>query len=180
MVYGLIVGLGNPGIRYARTRHNYGWIVLDEFAKQHKLNFSKQSSGTVECAEFKSNDRSFLLVKPQTFMNRSGEPLQELVAFYKIPVSKIVVLHDEVDLPFGTIRLKKGGGEAGHNGLKSISECLGSKEYIRVRLGVGRPVHPGFEVADWVLAKFTQEEEAEMPRLIDVSIEKINGALSEL
>lgn len=164
-MYRVIVGLGNPGARYERTRHNIGFRALDEIA--HQLTGSvvrtadwREKFGAQVFEGMVAAER-YLFVKPMTFMNLSGEPLQQVMSFYKHSVDDLVVVHDEVDLEFGALRLKKGGSEAGHNGLRSISSCLGSREYVRVRLGVGRPP-PEWqgEIADWVLNRFALDEEA--------------------
>jgi len=174
---GIIAGLGNPGPRYERTRHNYGWIVLDELVKELKGSFSDSSDNSVSISKIDLEEKTIILVKPLTYMNLSGEPLVAIRDYYKIPNENVLVLHDEVDIPFGELRLKKGGGEAGHNGLKSISECFGSRDYQRLRLGIGKPLHPDYAVSDWVLGRFNEEEEKELKRLVPMAIQKAYGVV---
>ncbi len=149
----LFVGLGNPGPAYERTRHNIGFRVLDAMlATLHPRSISKTSfHGEL----YRDKDRFFL--KPTTYMNHSGISVQAVMNFYKIPLENLVVIHDDIDLKFPELRLKRGGGNGGHNGLRSIDALLG-REYLRVRLGVGKPLYKS-QVADYVLAPFSEEEE---------------------
>ncbi len=151
-----IVGLGNPGSQYRGTRHNIGFEVIDELLVS--LGGGWRSSSGAEIAEARLGDASLVFVKPMTFMNRSGQPLSPIVNFHKGSLESIVVIHDEIDIPAGSVRIKTGGGEGGHNGLKSISTELGGKEYHRVRIGVGRPPRAEWEVSDWVLSRFSKDE----------------------
>ena len=146
----LIVGLGNPGPEYERTRHNIGFMVINELIKRH--NAQKLSSSSFEglCYKFKNH----FLLKPLTFMNLSGNSIVAVKKFYKI--EEVVVIHDDLDLPFGALRFKHGGGHGGHNGLRSTDDRI-SKEYVRVRMGIGRPQHKG-EVASYVLSPFSLDE----------------------
>lgn len=161
----LIVGLGNPGPRYAATRHNAGFLVLDLLADRVGGRF-KAHKGRADIVEGRLAGQSVVLAKPKSYMNESGGPIVAISRFYKIPVDRIVIVHDELDLAFGGLRLKRGGGEGGHNGLKSTSNCLGSKEYARVRFGIGRP--PGQQdPADYVLREFSTAERKELGFLID-------------
>ncbi len=171
----LIVGLGNPGVKYARTRHNIGFLAVDEIAASLKgqVSWKEQFGALIARVDFAHED--CVLVKPQSFMNKSGEPVREVLNFFKGQTSKMIVVHDEVDIPFGSLRIKQGGGDGGHNGLKSISQHSGSLEepggsaqigYYRVRVGVGRPVHPAHELAAWVLEKFSSEEERILPSFL--------------
>jgi PTH1 family peptidyl-tRNA hydrolase len=150
----LIVGLGNPGSKYHHTRHNIGWDVFEELSFSSDLKWSEKFKG--HYAVHNNGSDKIYFLKPQTFMNLSGESLQPMMAFFKIDIENILVVHDEIDLPFGTIAFKKGGGLAGHNGLKSITEKLGSQEFKRVRMGVGRPIHG--DVSNWVLSGYTGED----------------------
>lgn len=162
----LVVGLGNPGRQYASTRHNVGWMVLDELASAHAAEtFRKKFSG--EYAEAIIEGRSAYLLRPETYMNESGRSVQPAAAFFDIEPANIIALHDELDLPFGEVRIKVGGGHAGHNGLRSIIRHLGSPDFVRVRIGIGRPP-AGFkgEVADYVLSSFDASERAELPDVI--------------
>ena len=147
----LIVGLGNPGADYAQTRHNIGFMVVDELVKKFNASNVSSSSFLGECYKFKNH----FLLKPLTYMNLSGSSVIKVKNFYKI--EKVVVIHDDLDLPFGTLRFKEGGGHGGHNGLKSIDSNIG-REYIRVRMGIGKPEHKG-EVTSYVLGKFSNEQD---------------------
>jgi len=146
----LIVGLGNPGPNYAYTRHNIGFMVLDELIR--RLDAQKLSSSQFEGLVYKS--KNHFLLKPLTYMNLSGNSVVAVKNFYK--VEDVVVIHDDLDLPFGTLRFKYGGGHGGHNGLRSTDEKI-SKNYARVRMGIGRPKHKG-EVASYVLSNFDEKE----------------------
>lgn len=162
----LVVGLGNPGKKYDRTRHNAGFHVVDAFADAHgSPPFREKFSALVAKACVAGADCT--LLKPQTYMNLSGESVQPAQAFLKVALADIIVIHDELDIPFGEIRIKVGGGSAGHNGLKSLTQRLGSAEYVRVRVGIGR-APAGFQgdVADWVLASPAGVEAAEWPDVI--------------
>ncbi len=154
----LIVGLGNPGSDYAMTRHNIGFMVIDACVAKTSARKLSASSFQGELYKFKNH----YLLKPLTFMNLSGESVVKVKNFYKI--EDVVVIHDDLDLPFGTVRFKKGGGHGGHNGLKSIDSCI-SKEYIRVRVGIGKPEHKG-EVISYVLGKFSKEQQQALDDLI--------------
>jgi peptidyl-tRNA hydrolase, PTH1 family len=161
----LIVGLGNPGPRYAATRHNIGFAVVDLLALRLRASFKAHRS-RCEIVETRLEGTPVVLAKPLSYMNESGGPVNAAARFFKVPVERIIVAHDELDLPFGTLRLKRGGGEGGHNGLRSTSSALGSKEYARVRFGIGRP--PGRQdPADYVLREFSSTERKELPFLID-------------
>jgi len=165
----LIVGLGNPGSEYKRTRHNIGFMVIDELI--HRQNAQKLSSSSFQGELFKFS-KHFLL-KPQTYMNLSGDSIVVVKNFYKI--EKVIVIHDDLDLPFGTLRFKHGGGHGGHNGLKSTDSRI-SKEYIRIRMGIGRPEHKG-EVASYVLSNFSDEELKYLPEWIAKSCDSIEHLL---
>ena len=150
----LIVGLGNPGSKYHQTRHNIGWDIFEELSFYNDLRWSEKFKGLY--AVYNNGQEKIYFLKPQTFMNLSGESVRPLMDFFKIDIKNILVVHDEIDLPFGTIAFKNGGGLAGHNGLKSITEKLGSQEFKRLRLGIGRPIHG--DVSNWVLSGYTGED----------------------
>ncbi|WP_297484595.1 aminoacyl-tRNA hydrolase [Sulfurimonas sp.] len=166
----LIVGLGNPGSDYANTRHNIGFMVIDAFIKRKAAVKLSSSSFKGELYKFQNH----FLLKPLTYMNLSGESVVKVKNFYKI--EDVVVIHDDLDLPFGTLRFKKGGGHGGHNGLKSIDAHI-SKEYIRVRIGIGKPERKG-EVVSYVLGKFSQEELKELPTLIEHTCDALDFLLT--
>ncbi len=164
----LVVGLGNPGKEYAGNRHNVGFLVADLLAGRIGGKFGRSKRGHADVAEGRLGfgGPRLVLVKPLTFMNLSGAPVASLAQFFKVPVDNVIAVHDELDLPYGQIRAKRGGGEGGHNGLRSMSKSLGSKEYARVRFGIGRP--PGRQdPADYVLSDFSAAERKELEFLVD-------------
>lgn len=165
----LIVGLGNPGAEYELTRHNVAWIVLDTHPELSRNNWKEKFKGLYSDFSFKGE--KIYALKPHTYMNLSGESVGPLCKFFKIKPEEIIVIQDEIDLPFGQIHFKKGGGLAGHNGLKSISQHLGTNEYYRLRVGVGRPQHGS--VSSWVLSKFPSDQDTEL----SIVMEKTNEAL---
>jgi PTH1 family peptidyl-tRNA hydrolase len=172
----LVVGLGNPGPRYAGNRHNIGFQVADLLAERMGGRF-KAHKGRADVVEGRLEGRRVVLAKPSSYMNLSGGPVASLRDFFKIPVERIVVVYDELDLPFGTLRLKRGGGDNGHNGLKSLTQSLGSKEYLRVRFGIGRP--PGRQdPADFVLKDFSTVERKELPFLVDRAADAAEALLT--
>ncbi len=166
----LIVGLGNPGPNYEHTRHNIGFMVIDELVKRQ--NAQKLSSSSVNGELFKFSNH--FLLKPLTFMNLSGNAVLAAKKFYKI--DEVVVIHDDLDLPFGTLRFKKGGGDGGHNGLKSTDEKI-SKDYVRVRMGIGKPEHRG-EVASYVLSNFTKDEQEHLREWISIAADALESLLN--
>jgi PTH1 family peptidyl-tRNA hydrolase len=164
----LVVGLGNPGPEYARNRHNAGFMIIDLLATRVGARFGRHRRAVAQVAEghLGAGGPRLVLAKPMTFMNLSGGPAAALSRFYKIPAERIVALHDELDIPYGQIRLKLGGGEGGHNGLRSLSQSLGTRDYLRVRFGIGRP--PGRQdPADYVLSDFSVAERRELDLLVD-------------
>lgn len=164
----LIVGLGNPGKEYAGHRHNVGFMVADLLASRVGAKFGRSKRAHTEVAEGRLGfgGPKLVLAKPLTYMNLVGAPVASLVQFFKVPVSNVIAVHDELDVPFGQVRAKRGGGEGGHNGLRSMSKSLGSKEYARVRFGIGRP--PGRQdPADYVLSDFSAAERKELDFLVD-------------
>ena len=173
----LIVGLGNPGKEYELTRHNIGFIVLDNLAEKAGIEISKSAhKGILGKGNYLGN--TVYLFKPLTFMNKSGEALREVKNFYKIPADQIIVVHDELDLPLGDIRNKFGGGTAGHNGLKSIIEKTGDKDFHRIRIGIGKPEYKT-QVVDHVLSTFSEDEFKDLDNIIERVIEDIDSILSK-
>lgn len=152
----LIAGLGNKGKEYKKTRHNVGFIFLDYLADELNIKFSEKNKLSVFSKKIINNEE-ILFLKPQTYMNFSGKAVYFFVQKYKIAVSDILIIHDDIDLPFAKLKIKKGGGDAGHNGIKSISEELGNSNFCRIRIGIGRPEKKGTE-ADFVLDEFTKKE----------------------
>jgi len=156
----LVAGLGNPGGRYERTRHNVGWLVVDELARRHGGSFRSKFSGRL--AEVRAGDLRLALLKPETYMNESGRSLVPAVRFFKVDPGALLVVHDEVDLDEGRLQARLGGGLAGHNGLRSIAAGLGSPDFLRLRVGVGRPGRGDPRpVADYVLSPFAPETDAD-------------------
>jgi PTH1 family peptidyl-tRNA hydrolase len=166
----MIVGLGNPGREYERNRHNAGFLVADLLADRAGAKFSRHRRAVADVAEGRfgigMGAPKLILVKPLTYMNLSGGPVAALAQFYKIEQDHIIAIHDELDLPFGQLRAKAGGGEGGHNGLRSMSKSLGTKDYLRTRFGIGRP--PGRQdPADYVLSDFSPAERKDLDYLVD-------------
>jgi PTH1 family peptidyl-tRNA hydrolase len=172
----LVVGLGNPGPKYAGNRHNVGFLVLDELADRVGGKFKAHKAGA-EVLEGRLAGRRVVLAKPRSFMNLSGGPVVGTAKFFKIPPAGLIVVHDELDLPFGTVRLKLGGGENGHNGLRSITKSFGTKDYHRVRFGVDRP--PGrMDPADYVLRDFSSSERKELAFEIDRAADAVEALIA--
>jgi peptidyl-tRNA hydrolase, PTH1 family len=173
----LVVGLGNPGPEYAANRHNVGFMVADLIAGRIGARF-KSHRGRAEVAEGRLAGSPVTVAKPRSYMNLSGGPVAALRDFYKIPPDRIAVVHDELDLPFGTLRVKQGGGDNGHNGLRSVTQALGTRDYHRVRFGIGRP--PGrIDPAAFVLRDFSPPERRELPLLIDRASDAIETLLHD-
>ena len=156
----LVVGLGNPGREHERDRHNVGWMVVDELARRHDGSFLSKFSGRL--AEIRLDGLRLALLKPETYMNLSGSSLGAAARFYKAPLEAVAVVHDDVDLEHGRLQLRLGGGRAGHNGLRSIKQAFGSADFMRARVGVGRPGRGDRRpVADYVLSPFAPEDDAD-------------------
>ncbi len=166
----LIVGLGNPGAEYEATRHNVGFWFVDALARHQKQTFRDETKFFGEACKIAVNGETCWLLKPLTFMNRSGQAVQALASYYKIPVENILVVHDELDLPPGVVRFKQGGGHGGHNGLRSIIASLGKSNFARLRLGIGHPGHKDL-VTPHVLRKATQQERAQIEECISDAVD---------
>lgn len=165
----LVVGLGNPGAEYAATRHNAGVWLVDEWARRSGAIFAAEPKFGGELAKIPVGGKSVWLFKPSCYMNVSGPPVQRVANFYKIPLEAILVVHDELELPPGEVRLKRGGGHAGHNGLRDLAKHLGADTW-RLRLGIGRPAGKKMEVADYVLARPSRDERAWLDAAIDSAL----------
>lgn len=172
----LVVGLGNPGTRYAETRHNIGFMVAD--AVSSGQSYRERFSGRL--AEIERNGQKHYVLQPQTFMNLSGKSVQAAAAFFKLTPKEVVVIHDELDLPFGRLKLKFGGGEAGHNGLRSISQLLGTKDYFRIRMGIGRPPEQfAGKGRDFVLDAFAPSEAELLPSFIEQAVQAVGKLIED-
>ena len=173
----LVVGLGNPGPGYAGNRHNVGNMVVAELAQRMSATF-KSSRSNALVAEGRLGDSRFVLAKPLSFMNLSGGPTASLLKYFKVDASRLIVVHDELDIPFDTVRLKFGGGNGGHNGIRDISAALGTPDYIRVRVGIGRP--PGrMDAAAYVLQNFSGAERETLPNLISDAADAVELIAAE-
>ncbi|WP_159991790.1 aminoacyl-tRNA hydrolase [Pelistega ratti] len=174
----LIVGLGNPGPQYEATRHNVGFWLADQLAEDVKASFTVESGFFGQLAKTKTIEGNLYILKPSTYMNRSGQSVRAVAQFYKIPVEEILVLHDELDIPSGQVKLKRGGGHAGHNGLRDIQAQMGSPDFWRLRIGVGHPRALGLsqQVADYVLHPPRKED---MP-LLEEALRRSRVAVSAL
>jgi PTH1 family peptidyl-tRNA hydrolase len=154
----LVAGLGNPGREHVRDRHNVGWMVVDELARRHGASFKGKFRGRL--ADVRLGEKKLALLEPETYMNDSGASIQSAAAFFKLPAGQVVVVHDDVDLETGRLQARLGGGLAGHNGLRSIAQRLGTQEFLRMRVGVGRPGRGDPRpVADYVLSAFAPEDD---------------------
>lgn len=163
----IIVGLGNPGRRYERTRHNVGFMVLEELASRCKVDL-KQKSFNALWNKGKIAGKSVILAMPQTYMNLSGNAVSRLLAYFKGDVNRLIVVHDDLDLPFGRVRIKTGGGNAGHKGLVSISDSLGCADFVRIRLGIGKPADKTL-TEGYVLEPFSKEEASVLPNIVQLA-----------
>jgi peptidyl-tRNA hydrolase, PTH1 family len=173
----LIVGLGNPGPGYAANRHNIGFMVVDELARRAGGRFTSHKAGA-DVLEAHLTGRRVVLARPRSFMNVSGPAVAGTARYFKIPPTDVVVVHDDLDLDHGVLKLKRGGGEGGHNGLRSISACLGSRDYLRVRFGIGRP--PGrMDPADFVLRDFSAVQRRELDLLVDRCADAVEQLLAQ-
>ncbi len=177
----LVAGLGNPGPAYAGHRHNVGYLVADELASRLGSPFRSHKSGYAEVVEGRAGPigtdaARVVLARARGYMNESGGPIKALVAFYKIPVDRLVVVHDELDIPFGTLRVKLGGGDNGHNGLRSVRSSLGTGDFYRVRVGIGRP--PGRkDVSNHVLGNYSAAERRDLPFHVDRAADAVESLI---
>jgi PTH1 family peptidyl-tRNA hydrolase len=170
-----IVGLGNPGDKYAETRHNAGAKVLDVLTARMGEKLKSHKSGCLIAEGTLGGERA-VLARPVSYMNESGRSVRQLMSFYKIPADRLIVVHDELDVPFGEVRVKEGGGAAGHNGLKSVANHLSTKDFLRVRVGVSRPRQQG-DAVDHVLSRFSGAERAELPDVLERAADAVEMIL---
>ena len=175
----LVIGLGNPGPDYANNRHNVGQMVLDVLADRISANFkSHKSNANVAEGRISMGGPKVVLAKPGSYMNTSGGPTSSLMKFYDIDINHVIVVHDELDIDAGTVKIKQGGGHAGHNGLRDIISAAGSNEFVRVRVGIGRP--PGRQdAADFVLKDFSSTERKDLPLLLELSADAVEAIVSK-
>lgn len=169
----LVVGLGNPGLQYENTRHNAGFIAADELAKSYNFEFNKTKFDSV-IGEFKIKDKRILIIKPQTYMNNSGRAVQKVSAFYKIPTDRIIVMHDDISLDVGTIRVRRKGSDGGQKGMRDIIELLGREDITRIKIGVGKKPHPEYDLVNWVLGKFPDEQKEQLETAIKNTAAAVN------
>ncbi len=168
----LIVGLGNPGDEYKNTRHNVGFIAVERLSDRYKFNWQHKSKFNADIAVGECELGKVMLCKPDTFMNLSGQAVQPIMSFYKIPLENIIVIHDDIDLPLAKVKYKIAGGAGGHNGLKSLDKIIGSN-YHRIRIGIDRPADRRYDVADYVLGKFSNKEEEEIAYKVEILADKL-------
>ena len=168
----LVVFLGNPGLKYEGTRHNAGFMAADAFAKAHKLSINRARFRALT-ATCELGEEKLLLMKPQTYMNLSGEAAAQAARFYKIPPQHVLVVSDETALPIGKLRIRTKGSAGGHNGLKNLIACLGTEDFPRIRLGVGAPPHPDYDMADWVLSGFRNQDAEDMAKAAERAAEAV-------
>jgi PTH1 family peptidyl-tRNA hydrolase len=179
----LVVGLGNPGDKYAGHRHNVGYLVIDELARRLGTPLRAHKTGRAEVAEGRlgppgSDGPRVVLARPRSYMNEVGGPTKALTTFYKVPPARVIAIHDELDIDFGTLRCKLGGGDNGHNGLKSLRSSFGTGDFFRVRAGIGRP--PGRqEVSDFVLSNYSKVELKELPFQVDTAADAVESLITD-
>ncbi|MEH0110287.1 aminoacyl-tRNA hydrolase [Tersicoccus sp. MR15.9] len=176
----LVAGLGNPGPGYARHRHNVGAMVLEELAGRIGAGFSTdhRARATVATGRLRPGGPRVVLAQPAVYMNTSGGPVAALLQYYSITAAQLIVVHDELDIPFDDVRLKRGGSEGGHNGLKDITRAIGTRDYVRVRVGIGRP--PGRrDPADHVLSDFAKSEQTVLPMLVDTAADAVEAVVDD-
>jgi PTH1 family peptidyl-tRNA hydrolase len=179
----LVVGLGNPGEKYAGHRHNVGYLVADELARRLGSPFRAHKSGRADVVESRlgtpgSPGPRLVLARPRSYMNELGGPVKALASFYKVPPERVIAIHDELDIAFGTLRVKLGGGDNGHNGLRSLRSSLGTGDFYRVRAGIGRP--PGRQdVSDFVLSNYSSAERKEVPFQVDLAADAVESLITE-
>jgi PTH1 family peptidyl-tRNA hydrolase len=172
----VIAGLGNPGPQYQWTRHNAGFLFLDRLASQESIPVTRKIFSSL-AGEWNYSSHRLILIKPQTFMNLSGRAVMQALQFHKLPLSRLIVVHDELDISFGSVRLKLDGGHGGHNGLRSIMELLGKGDFIRLRIGIGRPLHG--DTSGYVLGNVPPDQMEQLPRILDAGRDILEMLLNE-
>ncbi|MBR4890760.1 MAG: aminoacyl-tRNA hydrolase [Clostridia bacterium] len=167
----VILGIGNPGKKYDGTRHNIGFIAMDYMSAKYNININKIKHKAL-IGEGTISGEKVILVKPQTYVNLSGESLREICSYYKVPVEKVIVIHDDISLSCGRMRIREKGSDGGHNGIKSIIYHLSSDSFTRIKIGVGEPP-ANYDLADWVLGRFSKEEVSHLSKLVDCIVEEV-------
>lgn len=168
----IIAGLGNPGVSYEHTRHNAGFLALDAIEKKYTPTSPEHKFNAV-CRRAVIGGKSCLLMRPQTFMNKSGEAVSDAMDFYDIPPENIIVIYDDISLDVGTMRIRRKGSAGGHNGIKSIIELCGSQDFPRIKIGIGGKPHPDYDLADWVLSRFSEEDMKTLAEVFEKSAEAL-------
>ena len=174
----VVVGLGNPGLQYEKTRHNAGFMAVDKLALKFGFDFAKHKFEAV-LGEFYIGDNRILAVKPQTYMNNSGSSVSKIISFYKIPVEKTIVLFDDISLDIGNIRIRRKGSAGGHNGIKDIIECCGSENIPRIKIGVDKKPNPQYDLKDFVLSKIPKEKFEDFDKSLDIAVEAVEEIIKE-
>lgn len=173
----LVCFLGNPGSEYAKTRHNAGWICCEKVEEKLSIRTDRLKFHAFT-AIGKCGGASVLFIRPQTYMNLSGEAVQPAAAYYHIPVERVIVVQDDMALPLGKLRIKRGGSDGGHNGIKSITKMLGTQNYPRIKIGVGQPEHPDYDVIDWVIGKLSDQEYREIEKTAETAADAIEDLIA--
>lgn len=171
----MVVGLGNPGKEYENTRHNAGFMAADKIISEFGATKEKLKSNAY-ISECNIGNKRILIVKPQTFMNLSGQAVRDVAKFYKIPNDKIIVMFDDISLDVGKIRMRRNGSHGGHNGMRNISECMSTNDIMRIKIGVGKKPHPEYDLKDWVLSRFSKDDQANL----DSALTKTVAAVREI
>ena len=165
----LVVGLGNPGLQYEKTRHNVGFMAADLFANKEGFSFNKNKMDAV-LGETKIGNSRILIAKPQTYMNCSGKAVSKIASFYKIPTDKIIIMHDDISLDVGKIRMRRKGSDGGQRGMRDIIELMGTDNIMRIKIGVGQKPHPDYDLKDWVLGKFPSTQQSDLQKALENSV----------
>ena len=173
----LVVGLGNPGLQYEKTRHNAGFLAMDKLADKHGFAFSKHKFDAV-IGEFNIGNKRILAAKPQTYMNNSGTSVEKIVSFYKFPLENVIILFDDISLDIGNIRIRRKGSAGGHNGIKDIIECCGSEDIARIKIGVDKKPTPEYDLKDYVLGKIPKEKFSDFEKALENAVAAIEEIIT--
>lgn len=173
----LIVGLGNPGLQYEKTRHNVGFMAADLFAIKEDFEFNKNKMDAV-LGECRIGDLRILVIKPQTYMNNSGSAVTKIAAFYKIPFDRVIIMHDDISLDVGKIRMRRKGSDGGQRGMRDIIELSGTDNIMRIKIGVGAKPHPDYDLKDWVLGKFRESDKESLNSALDNTVKALKEIMA--